>query len=69
MVSHNLLWRPWVTVRISESLSDISFLNIILNAIFEVFRAVQVFMIRQTLLFLLTYIFNKPKIYTISLLK
>ena len=34
VVSHSLLWRPWVTVRISESLCGISFLNIILNAIF-----------------------------------
>ena len=34
VVSHSLLWRPWVTVRVSESLSDISFLNFILNAIF-----------------------------------
>ena len=34
-VSHNLLWRPWVTARISESLSNIiSFIIIILNAIF-----------------------------------
>ena len=36
VVSHSLLWRPWVTVRISESLSDISFLNFILNAIFYI---------------------------------
>ena len=35
MVSPNLLWRPWVTARISESLSNISFLMIILNVIFH----------------------------------